>query len=152
MKRKLFTGAMLLFSVNALMLFSSCERENKLPAPSVEITGLGSGHNSPDDRIAHAGSDVHLEAVITAEGLIREITVEVRWQSGNFRFGETYAGAKYAGVKNATFHEHVDVPADAPEGEYRLLLTVTDHEGQTASAESALTVLPESGEHDDDDL
>jgi hypothetical protein len=147
MKRKLFLGAMLLFSANALF-FSSCEKEGKPQAPTVKITELGSGHDNPNDKIAYAGSEAHIEAEITAEGLIRDITVEIHQEDGNYEFGETYTDAKYAGTRNATFHEHLDIPAEAPEGEYHLHLVVRDREGQTATAESELTIRAEDGDHD----
>lgn len=153
MKRKLLLGAMLLLSANALF-FSSCEDDNDKPsAPTVTITELGSGHDNPNDKIAYAGSDAHIEAEITAEGLIRDITVEVHQEDGNFKFNKVYTDAKYAGVKNATFHEHLVIASEAPEGEYHLHLVVTDQHGQTAMAESELIIKPasENDGHDHDD-
>ncbi|MDR2816125.1 MAG: DUF4625 domain-containing protein [Proteiniphilum sp.] len=149
MKRKLFLGAMLFLSANVLF-FSSCEDDNDKPlAPTVEITELGSGHDNPNDKTAYIGAEAHIGAEITADGLIRDITVEVHQEDGDFKFSEIYS--KYVGVKNATFHEHLDIPSDAPEGEYHLHLVVRDQEGQTAMAESELTIIEGSGEHDDDD-
>lgn len=151
MKRKLFLGAMLLLSANVLF-FSSCEDDNDKPlAPTVKITELGSGHDNPNDKIAYVGSDAHIEAEITAEGLIESITVEVHQEDGDYEFEKVYTDSKYVGVKNATFHEHLDIPSDAPEGEYHLHLVVRDQEGQTATAESELTIKAGSGENDDDD-
>lgn len=150
MKRKLFLGAMLLLSANVLF-FSSCEKEDKPAAPTVKITELGSGHDNPNDKIAYAGSNAHIEAEITAEGLIESITLEVHQEGGNYKFNKVYTDSKYAGTKNANFHEHFDIPAEAPEGEYHLHLVVRDREGQTATAESELTIKVGSHDHDDDD-
>jgi hypothetical protein len=154
MNKKLFLGAMLLLSATTLF-FSSCEDDNDKPsAPTVEITELGSGHDNPNDKIAYAGSDAHIEAEITAEGLIESITVEVHQEDGSFKFNEVYADAKYIGTKNATFHEHLDIPAEAPEGEYHLRLVVKDQHGQTGMDEAHLIIKPASendgDDHDDD--
>lgn len=147
MKRKLFLGVILLLSANVLF-FSSCEDDNDKPlAPSVKITELGSGHDSPNDKIGYAGSDIHINAEITAEGLIESITLEVHQEDGDFEFHEVYTDAK--GLKSTTLHKHIDIPAEAPEGEYHLHLVVRDQHGQTGMAESELIIKPAS-ENDDD--
>lgn len=146
MKRKLFLGAMLLLSANVLF-FSSCNDEDEQPAaPVVNITELGSGHSN--DGIGYAGSDIHINADIIAEGLIESITVEVHQENGNFEFSEVYTDDK--GLKSTTLHKHLDIPAEAPEGEYHLHLVVKDQHGQTGMAESELIIKPAS-ENDDDD-
>lgn len=138
MKKKLFLGAMLLLSANVLF-FSSCEDDNDKPlAPTVKITELGSGHDNPNDKIAYAGSDAHIEAEIIAEGLIENITVEVHQEDGDFEFNKVFTDAK--GLKNTTFHKHLHIPAEAPEGEYHLHLVVRDQHGQSTKAESHLTI------------
>ena len=148
MRRKLFLGAMLLLSANVLF-FSSCEKEDEPQAPTVKITELGSGHSN--DGIGYAGSDVHIEAEITADGLIRDITVEVHQEDGDYEFSKVFTDSKYVGAKNANFHEHLDIPSEAPEGEYHLHLVVRDQHGQTGMAESELTIMEADGDHDHDD-
>ena len=143
MKRKLFLGAMLLLSANALF-FSSCEKEDTPSAPTVKIKELGSGHDNPNDNIAYAGSHAHIEAMITADGLIESITVEVHQENGNYKFNKVYTDAKYVGVKNVTFHEHLEIPAEAPEGEHHLHMVVRDRRGQTGMAEAELIIKPAS--------
>lgn len=137
MKKKLFLGAVLLLSAN-LLFFSSCEKDDTPSVPTVKITELGSGHDSPNDKIAYAGSDAHIEAEITAEGLIESISVEVHQEGGSFKFNEVFTDAK--GLKNHQLHKHLDIPAEAPAGEYHLHLVVKDQHGQTATAESHLTI------------
>ncbi|WP_298649500.1 DUF4625 domain-containing protein [uncultured Proteiniphilum sp.] len=149
MKRKLFWGAMLFLSASVLFL-SSCDKDDKPLAPTVKITELGSGHDNPNDKIAYAGSEAHIEAEITADGLIREIAVEVHQEDGDYTFNKVYTDAQYVGVKNTTFHEHLAIPSEAPEGEYHLHLSVIDQQGQTGEAESHLTIM-ESDEDDHDD-
>lgn len=157
MERKLFFGAMLIFSVS-MLFFSSCNKDDDKPlAPTVKITELGSGHDSPNDKIGYIGSEFHLEATITADGLIKEILVEVHQENGNgeskrgYSFNEKFTDSKYVGLKNTTFHEHIDIPADAPEGEYHLHLMVVDQYGQSTTAESDLTIKAGHGDDDDDD-
>lgn len=140
MKQKILWGVVLLLNMS-VVLFSSCsddDDDNKLAKPTARITELGSGHDSPNDKQAYIGTDAHIEAEIEAEGLIKTIEVEVHQVGGSYEFGKTYTDPKYAGKKNATFHEHLDIPSEAPAGQYHLHLIVTDQLGQTATAESEL--------------
>lgn len=148
MNRKLFFGAMLLLSTNVLF-FSSCDDDNDKPLlPTVKITEVGSGHSN--DGIGYAGSDVHINAEIIAEGLIASITAEIHQEDGSFELHEVYTDAK--GFKNTTFHKHLDIPEEAPEGEYHLHLVVKDQQGQTGMDEAHLIIKPASeNDHDDHD-
>lgn len=142
MKQKFLWGAILLLNMS-LLVFSSCssDDDDDNPAkPTVQILELGSGHDSPNDQTAYIGTDAHIEATILAEGLIKEIEVEIHQIDGTYEFGKVYTDSKYVGNKNATFHEHLDIPADAPAGKYHLHLVVVDQFGQTATAESELTL------------
>jgi hypothetical protein len=132
---------MFLLGLSTLAL-SSCGKDDDTPAkPTVIITEVGS-HDTPEGVIA-AGDDLHLEAEIVAEGKIAEISVVIHQEEGgNFEINKTYgADSKYYDLKNADFHEHIDIPADAPLGEYHLHLTVKDHEGQTATAEAEFEIV-----------
>lgn len=142
MNRKLAWGAMLLLNL-CLLTLSSCSDDDKdgIPAkPLVTLDELGSGHESPNDKIAYIGTDAHIEATIVAEGLIKQIEVEVHLESGSYKFEKIYTDSKYTGKKNTTFHEHLDIPSDAVAGEYHLHLTVTDQLGQSTTVESELTI------------
>jgi hypothetical protein len=141
MIKRLFSGTMFLAGLSMLALVS-CKKDNDpAPAkPTVKITEIGS-HDSPDGKVA-AGADLHLEAEIAAEGLIAKIAVEIHQEEGgSFEIEKTFGtDSKYAELKNADFHEHIDIPAAAPLGEYHLHLTVTDKLGQTTTAEAELIV------------
>jgi hypothetical protein len=136
----------LLLLVNVCIWASmSCkdDKEEELTpsAPSIVIQELGSGHDSPNDLAALAGSDLHIEALITADGLIARIDLEIHQEEGgSFTIEKSYTEGKYIGVKNTEFHEHIDIPAETPPGEYHLHLTVTDQAGQTATVESELDI------------
>jgi hypothetical protein len=142
MNKKLVFRAALLLSM-CLSVFISCSEDDEKdpPKPVIVIEELGSGHDSPNDKKAVAGSDLHLQAQIMAEGLIARIDVEIHQESGgNFEIEKSYTTGSYVNVKNTTLHEHIDIPEDTPVGKYHLHLTVTDKLGQTATAESELTI------------
>lgn len=142
MNTKLVRSLTLLFSA-CFFLFSSCGKDDDQtpPKPTILIEELGSGHDAPDDHAVQAGSDLHIEAQITAEGLIARIDVEIHQEEGgSFEIEQSYTEGKYIDVKNTEFHEHIDIPADAPAGEYHFHLTVTDRLGQTATAEADLDI------------
>ncbi|KKO91209.1 hypothetical protein AAW12_11885 [Sphingobacterium sp. Ag1] len=120
---------------------SSCKKDNEeIPAlakPQISALEIGSGNN----KTVQAGSDLHLEGDILAEALIAKIEIEVHQEGGGqYKFTKAYTDGKYIGVKNATFHEHIDVPADAPAGAYHFHFTVTDKAGNTTTIESPLTI------------
>ena len=96
------------------------------------------------------GDDMHLEADIVAEGLIKRIDVEIHKEDGSYEIEKAYTEGKYIGVKNTEFHEHIDIPAEAPLGEYHLHFTVTDKKGRTALAEAHIEVV-EFDEHEHHD-
>lgn len=122
----------------SMLALTSCEKDETSAKPAVEITEVGSDNTGK----VTAGNNLHLEAEIVAEGLIAEITVEIHQEEGgDFEIKETFgADSEYSGLKNTKFHEHIDIPADAPAGEYHLHLTVKDREGQTTTKESKLFI------------
>lgn len=141
MNKKIVFRAIMLLNI-CLVLFTGCDNDDdKNPVkPVVNITELGSGHDSPNDKTAYIGKDIHIETEIVAEGLIKQIEVEVHQKNGSYEFGKVYTDEKYVGKKNTTLHEHLDIPSDAVAADYHLFLTVTDQLGQTTTAESDLTL------------
>jgi uncharacterized membrane protein len=139
MNKKVISGILFLTSLSILAL-SSCEKDESLPEkPVITITEVGS-HDMPEGKVI-AGEELHLEAEIVAEGSIARIDVEIHQEeSGGFEIEKSYVDGKYIGVKNVEFHEHIDIPDEAPAGAYHLHLTVTDKEGQSTTAEAELTV------------
>src|SRR5690606_8836994 len=128
---------------------AACDKDETPRVDKPLIESLEVGHDN--DRIAHPGSDLHLDAPILAPGGIASIPLEIHPESGEgWTFEQVFTDG-YEGLKNADFHEHIDVPADAAEGEYHLHLTVTDQAGQTAEAESHLDIVAGEGDHDDHD-
>jgi len=132
-----------LFLLTTILLgfLSSCKKDNEeIPAlakPQIGTLEIGSGNN----KTVKAGADLHLEGDIVAEALIAKIEIEIHQEGGGqYKFTKAYTEGKYIGVKNATFHEHLDVPADAPAGAYHFHFTVTDKTGNATTVESPLTI------------
>lgn len=130
-----------LLSTILISFLSSCKKDNEeIPAlanPQIGTLEIGSGNN----KTVKAGSDLHLEGDLVAEALIAKIEIEVHQEGGGqYKFTKAYTDGKYIGVKNATFHEHIDVPADAPAGAYHFHFTVSDKAGNATTAESPLTI------------
>ncbi|WP_313264485.1 DUF4625 domain-containing protein [Sphingobacterium sp.] len=130
-----------LLSTILLGFLSSCKKDNEdIPAlakPQIGTLEVGSGNN----KTVKAGSDLHLEGDLVAEALIAKIEIEIHQEGGGqYKFTKAYTEGKYIGVKNATFHEHIDVPADAPAGAYHFHFTVTDKAGNATTVESPLTI------------
>ena len=139
MKKSLFMAAVLLLSL-CMFTFSACddnEEDKNVGKPVVALNEVG----EENSKTAIAGSDLHLEGEITAENRIKRIDIEIHQEEGGeFRVEKSFTEGKYIGVKNTTFHEHIDIPAEAPAGAYHLHFTVTDQLGQTEMAQSELAV------------
>lgn len=129
-----------LFFISVLSLvFAACDNDDDDTAKPV-ITLTEVGHEN--SKTATAGDDMHLEADIVADGLIARIDIEIHMEDGGkYEIECSYTDGKYIGVRNTEFHEHIDIPSDAPAGEYHLHFTVTDKEGQQTTAESELNIV-----------
>ena len=127
-----------------LLSATSCNKEETTAKPTVNLTEVG--HDN--EKVAMRGDDLHLEADILAEGLIKRIDVEIHQEDGTYEIEKSYTDGKYVGVKNVEFHEHIDIPAEAPLGEYHLHFTVTDQKGQTTLAEAHIDVIEFDEEHE----
>lgn len=139
MNKKIAWGVVVLLLNLSLLAFSSCssDDEDNPEKPVINLTEIGSENN----KTGIAGGDLHLEGSIVAEGSIKQIDVEIHQESGgNFKIEKSYKDGKYIGVKNADFHEHIDIPADAPAGEYHLHFIVTDQFGQATTVESEISI------------
>ena len=100
-------------------------------APTISLTEVGEDNG----KTAVVGGEMHLEAGITAPKKIDNIKVELHNTSADYEKVFTFK-EKYLGQTTAKFHEHLQIPADAPVGEYHLHFTVTDAEGNTTTEEA----------------
>ncbi|MDM1296694.1 DUF4625 domain-containing protein [Sphingobacterium sp. N143] len=134
-------GFITLFTMLIFGLLSSCKKDNDdIPAlskPTIDTMEIGTDNS----KTAAAGADLHLEGNIVAEALIDKIAIDIHQEGGgSYKITKTYTEGKYVGVKNAVFHEHIDIPSVAPAGEYHLHFTVTDKAGNSTTVESPLTI------------
>ena len=123
---------------------NSCSDEPSGGKPNVTLIEVGHDNS----RHAHPGHDLHIEAEIIAKGIINNVRVEIRQQGGNESIVKEFTSGQYIGVKNTTFHEHIDIPASTPLGKYTLSLSATDKNGDRATAECDITMEEGGAEPD----
>lgn len=121
-------------------LFTSCDDDDddkkKQPKPTISFKEIGSANS----KTVKVGSDLHLDAEIIAEGVIKQIHVDIQQEGGKGKIDKVYTDSKHVGAKSFHFHEHINIPAATPVGKYKLRLTVTDRGGQTSKAEADLKI------------
>lgn len=139
---------LLLITLLGAVLFSCQDDEDPtLEAPIISEFHFGDGGSHSTDGNAYRGTDLHLEAVIMAQANVSSITLTIHGHDltvgegeTEWDYSETFTDSKYM-VRNPVFHEHLDIPATAPQGEYHVVLEVTDQTGQTAEIEGHLHIL-----------
>jgi len=135
-------------ALTAGLLFTSCEKNDETnPKPVVTLTELGYENN----KTGYAGTDLHIEAEIVAEGKIDKVTIEIHPEGEHeeksastvlhddeWEFETTFT--KFSGLKNTTFHEHIDISVHADTGHYHFHFIVTDMDGQQTVVEEELEI------------
>lgn len=128
------------------LFFTSCEKDDEVAKPVITILELGKGDSHGNDHTAKIGGELHIEVDIIAEGKISTIQVRIHPEGEHEEAGEheeweldtTYT--KFSGLKNTTFHEHVEIGSTAEAGPYHFDFIVTDMEGHQSSAEAELEI------------
>jgi len=125
--------ALLLFSI----AFTSCKKDdNEESVPQITGLEIGSGNS----KVAFQGSDIHVEALVSAMANLASVKLEIHPEgTTGWEFEEVYTEG-ISGLKNAEFHQHIDIPATAALGKYHVHLVVTDQQGRTTEAESDLEI------------
>lgn len=122
----------------SILLFYACEKDKEdelVAGPKVTLTEVGLGNS----KIGYPGSDLHLEADIVAEGKISTVRIEIHAEGiSTWEFDTTYT--EFTGLKNATFHKHIDIPLHADVGDYHLHFIVGDMMGKQTVAEAELEI------------
>ena len=140
MKKIIFIAASVLFCVFSLVLSSCSDDDDAKQSVAKSVVALAEV-GKENSKEAIAGKDLHLEGDLVADGLIARIDVTIAAKDGNKTIvKQSYTEGKYIGVRNTTFHEHLDIPADAAPGAYTVTFVVTDKLGQSTTFTSDLTV------------
>ncbi|MCG6189875.1 DUF4625 domain-containing protein [Maribellus maritimus] len=129
-----FRTLILIFIASGLLLLASCGDDDFLK-PVITISELGLG----DSRVAYAGTDLHIEAEIEAAAGINMISVEIHQEEGSSDEIEVEYD-EFSGLKNMTFHKHIEIPAETPTGTYHVHVTVTDLEGYQTTVEDEIEI------------
>ncbi len=146
-----FKTLVVFFTVAIIAILSSCDKNDEVvPKPIINSIEYGSGHDNPDSHTAYQGGDMHIEAEIVAEGKIDYIMVEIHPEGEEeddhdheeWEYDSTYTEG-FTGLKNATFHKHIDIDATATPGDYHLHFIVVDMEGNQVMYEGELEILEE---------
>ncbi len=152
MKKTIYLLSALLLSS---FVFIACEKED-LTKPTIKI-------NEPtEDKVITAGGKLHVDANLSddvelksykinihsafdghvhASKLQKSVTHEDEGEA--FSFLETYSDA--AGKKDHHLHLDIEIPEDAAEGEYHLIISLIDKAGNESSAARGFIV-----EHDEE--
>ena len=145
MKTRIFLIAI---AFTAGLLFTACEKDDETnPKPVITLTELG----YENSKIGYAGTDLHIEAEIVAEGKMDYITIEIHPEGEHeekstsivlhedeWEVDTTFTG--FSGLKNTTFHKHIDIPVHAEVGHYHFHFIVTDMDGQQTTVEEELEI------------
>lgn len=139
MKKNILWGALMLMSMFGLTLTSCSDDDdnNGKGNITIKLEEVGA-HNSKEVIV---GKDLHVEASAFAENLIKAIKIELKDAGGKVVLTKDYSQTgKYTNVKNAHFHEHIDIPSTLTAGTYTFVFSVTDGGNQVGSSEVKLNV------------
>lgn len=142
-----FLAAITLLGLFLHSCSSDDDGSSALNAPVISNFEYGEGDDHSTEQFAYKGSDIHLEAEISAEAVVSSITLEIHAHDlapgddeVDWEFEKVYTDSKYLAI-NPTFHEHVDVPTNIPAGEYHIELVVTDELGNSTEVEGHVQIL-----------
>src|SRR5690606_25957985 len=101
----------LLIVLGTLGTLSSCSKDDdEIPGgnPVINLSEVG----LENSKTAVAGSDLHLEGDIVAEGLIAKIEVEIHQEGdGEYKIEKAWTEGKYIGIRNTTIQKNLYIHA-----------------------------------------
>ncbi len=131
----------------ASFYFTSCEKEEDTSKPEILSSEIGYDNN----KTGYLGSEFHIEAKVVADGKIDHIHITIHPEGEHehksatadtheeeWEFDSTYT--EFAGLKNTTFHKHIDIPVHADTGHYHFHFVLTDMEGNQTEMEEELKI------------
>lgn len=127
-----------------VIAFIACNKNNdevipEAPQPSIENVEIGLNNNE----IGIIAQDFHFNADITAGEKIDSIKIEIKQIAGETylkAWAHTVVWTQYKGSRNTNVHKHFDMPADAAEGKYDFVITVTDENGSRLEHKRSITI------------
>ncbi len=145
----IFKTLTIIFTIATMAFFTSCEKDDDTAKPVISSIEFGSNEEDADSHSAYQDSDMHIEAEIVAEGKIDYITVEIHSEEDDESEDHDHEGWEcdstytegFSGLKNATFHKHIEIDADATPGNYHLHFIVVDMLGNQVVYEGELEIL-----------
>ena len=120
MKTKQFK---LLFFLCILSFIACNDDEQVAQKPTIDKVELGLGNNE----IGVINQDFHFNAEITAGEKIKDVKIkidQINTETYSKVWSHQIIWEQYAGAKNAVVHKHFNIPANAAEGKYNLLLSL----------------------------
>ncbi len=129
-----FYIASIIFIISSFLV--SCDKE-ETDKPTISDFELG----LEDSKTGYLNSDLHVEAEVVAAGTISTVEIEIHLEESEEE-GWVYDSifTEFSGLKNTTFHKHIDIPSDADTGSYHFHFIVTDMEGYQTEVEDDLYV------------
>jgi hypothetical protein len=149
MKNNIFKITVVSVLVLALM---SCEENNEASKPEILMEEFGYENSG----VASPGSEFHIEAEILAEGKIDVVMIEIHPEDDHHHMKNNYSVnegdewevdttyTKFSGLRNAEFHEHLEIDSTAHEGHYHFHMIVNDLEGNQTTIEKELEIIREA--------
>ena len=102
--------------------------ESDVINPRMENLQLGLGNS----KIGVIGEDFHFEGNIIAMKMIDKVVVDFLQKPGEIyikSWQHRIIWEEYNGLRNANVHKHFNIPSDAVEGNYDLVITIYDKNG-----------------------
>jgi hypothetical protein len=132
-----------------MIAFYSCKKDDEVSKPVITIHELGEGDSHGNDHTAKIGGELHMDIEIVAEGKINTVQVIIHPEGeghksvNNEEWELDTIYTKFYGLKNADFHEHVEIDTTALAGDYHFDFIVTDLEGNQSSEDAELEIIEE---------
>ncbi len=151
MKKNVLKSIQLLVLAGVLV-FASCEKTDTTTPP--ELSNIKAVNHDDDTTIIPRGGtiSVNFEALAKSDGKLDWYHIEIHDHPESGLVEDEYRiidasfkdKATFKGLKNATVHEHITVPADANLGAYHVVITVVDEYGNSVDTEDvdvAITIV-----------
>ena len=92
-------------ALSAALLFSCSKADENVPAPKIEELELG----HENSKIGHIGDDVHIEALFSAEGMIKETKLQITYANGESSFKIEEISTEFVGKKGGKINSGIEV-------------------------------------------